>query len=199
MTKPEYNLIIDFDDVIYPFCNGIMAVLAAEGIAGTITQWALENDFGIEREAFWDMIYQPKHHEILFMQQIENATLAQMRRLRYAGHRIHIVTARTNETSEAFCREVVRRDNIPFDSLTFTKDKGPQVDELDAAFSLDDGPHNYMALDQQNHLTYLMDAPHNQEFNSIEGWPVRRLASMTNFANTVIAFQDHGVQLRGAA
>jgi hypothetical protein len=200
VTNPEYNLIVDFDDVVYPFCNGIMAVLAVEGITGQITQWALENDFGIDREQFWDMIYQPKHHELLFMQRIENETLAQMRRLRYAGHRINIVTARTNETSEHFCREIVRRDNIPFDSLTFTKDKGPMVDEFDAAFSLDDGPHNYTALDQVNHLTYLMDAPHNQHFESTdEGWPIRRLASMTNFANTVIAFQDHGVQLRGAA
>jgi hypothetical protein len=87
---------------------------------------------------------------------------------------------------------------VPFDSLNFTKDKGPMVDELNAAFSLDDGPHNYTALDQPNHLTYLMDAPHNREFQSIEGRLVRRLDSMTNFANTVIAFQDHGVQLRGA-
>jgi hypothetical protein len=198
MSKPNYNLILDFDDVIYPFCQGILAVLAVEGITGEITQWALENDFGMDREDFWEMVYQPEHNETLFMQSIPLATLSQMRRLRYAGHRMHVVTARTSPTSEHFAREVIRRHNVPIDSITFTRDKGPMVDELNAEFSLDDGPHNYVALDQINHLTYLMEAPHNQHFTvNEEGWPVRRLASMTDFANTVIAFQEADVQLRG--
>jgi hypothetical protein len=196
VTKPEYNLIIDFDDVIYPFCDGIMAVLAKEGITGAITQWALENDFGIEREAFWEMVYQPKHHETLFLQRIKAGVMDQMRRLRYAGHRIHIVTARTNPTSEHFCREVVRRENVPFDSLTFTKDKAPMVAELNASFALDDGPHNYTALDEAGCNAYLMDAPHNQQFDA---WNVRRVESMKDFANTVLFFQEAGVQVRGAA
>jgi 5'(3')-deoxyribonucleotidase len=197
MSTPNYEIILDFDDVIYPFCQGIMAVLAEEGITGTITQWALENDFGLDRVAFWDMIYQPKHNETLFMQPIPLATLAQMRRLRYAGHRLHIVTARTNPTSERFAMDVIRRDNVPVDSITFTKNKAPMVNELDASFSLDDGPHNYEAFHLNDHLTFLMDAPHNQHVTEFPSG--RRVSDITDFANTVIGFQEHGVQLRGAA
>jgi 5'(3')-deoxyribonucleotidase len=197
MNAPNYEIILDFDDVIYPFCQGIMAVLAEEGIAGTITQWELENDFGIDKVAFWEMVYQPKHHEALFMQPIPLATLAQMRRLRYAGHRLHIVTARTNPTSERFAMEVIRRDNVPVDSITFTKDKAPMVDELNASFSLDDGPHNYEAFTLVDHLSFLMDAPHNQHVTEFASG--RRVSDVTDFANTVIAFQEHGVQMRGAA
>lgn len=194
MKGPTYNLIIDFDDVIYPFCDGILAVLKKEGIAGQITQWALENDFGMEREAFWSMLYQPHHEETLFLQRIKSGVLDQMRRLRYAGHRLHIVTARTSEISEFYAREVCRRENVPLDSITFTKDKAPMVDELDASFALDDGPHNYTALDQDGCNAYLMDAPHNQHFNDPL---VRRVESMKNFANTVLICQQAGVQLRG--
>lgn len=196
MSKPEYNIIMDFDDVVYPFCDGVLAVLAKEGITGTITQWALEDDFGMDREEFWDLVYQPRHYETLFLQRIKSGVLAQMRRLRYAGHRIHIVTARQTEVSEFFCREVIRRENVPIDSLTFTKDKGPMVDELDASYALDDGPHNYTALDQEGCNAYLMDAPHNQHFNE---WHVRRAMSMKGFVNTVLYYQQAGVQLRGEA
>lgn len=192
----SYDIILDFDDVIYPFCNGILAVLAKEGITGSITQWAVEEDFDMEREEFWDLIYQPKHHETLFLQRIESDVLCQMRRLRYAGHRLHIVTARQGETSEGFAREVIARDHVPVDSITFTKDKGPMVAELNATFSLDDGPHNYAALDQQDHLTFLMDAPHNAQTFVPLG---RRIYAMNDFAATVLAFQQAGVQVRGAA
>jgi len=199
MTKePTYNILIDFDDVIYPFCDGIVAVCAEEGITGEITQWALENDFGMDKESFWEMVYQPKHHETLFLQSIDFQVLNQIRRLRYAGHRLHIVTAREGEHPERFCREVLAREKVPVDTLTFTKDKAAGPDELDATFSLDDGPHNYEALNQVDHLTYLMDAPHNGAFTrSKSGMPVRRVNSMTEFTNTVIGFQQADVQMRG--
>lgn len=199
MTNPTYNIILDFDDVIYPFCGGIMAVLAEEGITGEITRWDLERDFGFDGPTFWEMVYQPKHHETLFLQPIPFDLIAQIRRLRYAGHRLHVVTAREGDAPEYFCREALRQNNIPLDSLTFTKDKGPMVEELDAAFSLDDGPHNYETFIQFGHYPMLMDAPHNRGFDQAsDGQAVRRIDSMNTFANIVIGFQEADVQMRGA-
>lgn len=193
-TKPNYNIIIDFDDVIFPFCQGVMAVLKEEGITGTITQWALEHDFGMNRVEFWDMLYQPKHNETLFMQPIPLTTLNQLRRLRYAGHRLHIVTARTNPISEGFAMDVIRRDNVPLDSITFTKNKGPMVTELDASIALDDRVENVLAMGDAGAAAFLMTAPHNTK---VTGLP--RVTDLTDFANTVIDFQDQYVQLRGLA
>lgn len=189
MSRLEYNVIIDFDDVIYPFCQGIYAVLANEGIYGTITRWDLEKDFGMERGDFWRLVNEDRHLETLYMQHCREDVLRPLRTLRYYGHRLHIVTARQTPMSEHFCREVIRRDNIPFDSLTFTKDKGPMVDELKASFSLDDGPHNYAALDQPGHLAFLMDAPHNQ------GYVARRVHNVNQFASIVLGYQEAGVQV----
>ena len=186
------------DDVIYPFCEGIEAVLAREGIEGKITQWEAHKDFNMESGEFWDLVYQPKHHDELFLRAIPAETLRHLRRLRYAGNRLHIVTARTRPAAVNACREVMLLWNVPCDTLTFEEDKGAMVDTLNASFSLDDKPGNYGDLNQENHLAFLMDAPHNRLFvEDSNGEHVRRINSIAEFADLVLGFQRLRVQVRG--
>lgn len=195
MNHLSYSIILDLDDVIYPFCQGITEIMRKEGFDGEITQWDMHHCFGLERKEFWDLVTLPKHLETLYMQPIPLGVQAQLRRLRYSGHRVHIVTARENEASVFFAHEIVKRDNLSIDSLNFASDKAPMVDELDASFSLDDRPKNYIALDNQfNHLAYLMDRSHNQGFMEP---PPRRVYSVKQFTDTVLLFQDAGVKVRG--
>ena len=194
MSIPNYSIAMDFDDVAYDFCGGVTAVLADEGITGEISQWEMEHDFGLSKADFWELVYQPKHHETLFLQPVAYTVLAQIRRLVYAGHALHIVTARDGEHPERFCREVLAREKIPASTLTFTSDKAAAVRELEADFALDDRPKNVIAMGQAGAAAFLMTAPHN---TNVTGLP--RVHNMTEFTNTVIGFQDAGVQLRGIA
>ena len=199
MAGPSYNIILDFDDVIYPFCQGILSVLAEEGITGEITQWRLEKDFGMESKEFWELLHQDKHAETLYMQPIPFRVLAALRRLRYAGHRLHLVTARTLPSAMYYCQQSLMKWKVPLDTVTFTHDKGPMVDKLDASFSLDDKPENWVDFNKApNHHAVLMDACHNSKFVEYAGDPVPRVESLDQFANHVIALQAADVQVRAA-
>lgn len=199
MTKPTYDILLDFDDVIYPFCDGLEKVLADEGIYGNITQWEVHKDYGMSVEEFWDLVYQPKHEETLYMQRIDLETLTAMRRLRYQGHRLHIVTSRIHPRAIRYCYEVLSRDAIRVDTVDFARDKAPFVQEYNAEFSIDDHVRHYENYNQWGHLNYLMDRPHNIGFQGTEDDPsVRRVQNLTEFANLIEVFQSHGVKVRGS-
>jgi uncharacterized HAD superfamily protein len=187
---PTYDIILDWDDVIYPFCHGVTDVMRMHGHAGTITRWQCHEDFDMEAEPFWNLVYSEPW--VLFGQRIEGEVIRSLNRLDHAGHRLHLVTARERDDAQTYCWAQIQDYDLPFTSVTFTKDKGPMVTELNASFSLDDGPHNFHALDQRNHVAFLMDAPHNRDT-----YTEKRVVSVKQFADIVIGFQEAGVKLRG--
>lgn len=196
--KPTYSIILDFDDVIYPFTEGVMDVLRAEGVdkGRTITQWNMHEDFGMDRQEFWRLLHKPEHFDTLYGRRIEGRVRMHLEDLMIAGHTLHVVTARKGAHLERQTRHVLEKHRVPFHSIIFAHDKGSMIDPLDASFSLDDRPENYLELDRDQHLTYLMERPHNRQFRDAHP-TVRRARDMKGFVDTVLGFQDYGVHLRG--
>lgn len=86
----------------------------------------------------------------------------QMRRVRDAGHTVHIITDRSFGTTPEVSQEATRRFledfGYQYDSLTFSRDK--TIVPVDAM--IDDRIENYDALDAEGVEVYLLDRPWNQ-------------------------------------
>ncbi len=191
-NKPTYDILIDFDDVIYPFCRGVMQVLKEEGIEGKITQWDMHKDFGMERDELWDILGKPKHAKTLYMQPFDPEPLDQLRRLKYAGHRLHLVTARSTEASQYYCMQSLRAGNVAVKTVDFDSDKAKYVHIYDASFSIDDSFAIHQSYPQKWHASYLMTRSHN-----VSEKAHRRVHSVTEFADIIQRAQADGVQMRG--
>jgi hypothetical protein len=84
-------------------------------------------------------------------------------RLRAAGHRVHLITARGTRDS-AICETIQKHTwnwlldyRVPADSLTFSKDK--TVRHTD--YFVDDSADNWVSLVKAGTRAYLFDAPWN--------------------------------------
>lgn len=195
------SILVDLDDVLYDFCGVAQRVCERAGITsgGTITQWAFERDYDCSREDLWKVLNSATVTGELYEGPPIPRTLSQLRRLRYAGHRVHLVTARgfgpQGALVEALTREWVRLHNVSLDALAFTKDKGGYVEENRITWALDDKPANCAAMLDAGATTFLMLAPHNQ---NVYGFP--RVETVREFADIVIAAErGSSVQVRGEA
>jgi uncharacterized HAD superfamily protein len=101
-------------------------------------------------------------------------------RLREAGHRVHLITARGTRLS-AICPTIQEHTwkwvldyNVPADSLTFSKDKTVKPTQ----WFVDDSIDNVLNLAKAGTRTYLLTMPWNAE----RPWPLR--------VNTVAEFAD---------
>lgn len=196
MSKPEYTIILDFDDVIYPFCEGVMDVLEQEGIARgrRITRWDMHRDFGMERGDFWQTLNKDIHFDRLYNRKLDTRTIAALDDLYQQGHELHIVTAR-HERLRWITEDIVRLQLLPITEVHFTEDKGSLVSTLNASYSVDDRPRNYVDLDLQvGHDCFLMEAPHNARFRLNSG--VRKVQDLTEFAEKMSFHQWLGVEKR---
>jgi len=183
----SFDILIDFDDVLYAWSNRAHAVCEKAGITNgkTIDRWHFWESYGCTEEEVWSALRSATISGWLYDGPLIPGALGQLRRLRYMGHRIHIVTARGfgehGELIESMTREQIRNWNVPLDSLTFAKDKT----QVSVDFALDDGTHNYEALDQAGVLVYLMDQPHNRAYAPQK--PVRRVSTVKEFVDRVTA------------
>ena len=182
MSRKTYDVIFDYDDIVYPWSRRAHELCEAAGITNgkQVTQWEMWRDYGCEEQVLWDVLGEATVSGALYDAPLIPGVTAQMRRLRGYGHRVHIVTARGfgphGDLIESITREQIRHHHIPMDSLTFSKDKTV----VEADFALDDGYHNYTALNDAGVLVFLMDMPHNQAFEA------RRVHSAQEFADIVL-------------
>lgn len=189
-----FDVIVDVDDVIFPWSKTAHGICERAGITNgnEITQWHFWLDYGIEEGELWAVLSDRKAHEELYSAPPIPNALTALRRLRNFGHRVHIVTARgygpMGEQIQAETRDWISNWNVPLDSLTFTKKKAT----IKADFALDDGIHNYEALNDAGVACSLMDAVHNQEYDVPPG---RRAYSVGQFADQVL----FAASLRGVA
>lgn len=185
--KPTYDIAVDVDDVLFAFCDKAHEICERAGIAngGTITQWQFHLDYGISSEDLWATLDPFIVSGELYEGWPIYGTTGQLRRLRGFGHRIHLVTARgfgpNGSLVEAHTRAWVRNWNVPFDTLTFSQDKTI----VHSDFALDDNVKNYAELEAAGSMAYLMDACHNQDFDT-----PRRVRSVEEFADIVLAVAE---------
>lgn len=189
-----FDVIVDVDDVLHPWSKTAHAICERAGITNgqPITQWHFWLDYGIEEGELWSLLNSKQAHAELYTAAPIPHALTALRRLRNFGHRVHIVTARgygpMGEQIQMETRDWISTWNVPLDTLTFTKDKT----SVKADFALDDGIHNYEALNAAGVACSLMDAVHNQHY---EVPPGRRAYSVGQFADQVL----WAASLRGAA
>lgn len=102
---------------------------------------------------------------------------------------LHLVTARgfgSNVEAAQKIRECtpvwVEEYGIAHDTLTFAKDKVAAQEELGVRFdyAIDDGVHNYEALDAAGVNVYLLTRPHNADH------PGRRVESIDEFVDMIL-------------
>lgn len=191
MSITSLHILVDFDDVVYPWGDTAHRLCEEAGITNgnVITQWEMNVDYGCTPEAVWDVLEVGTHDGSLYASRPIDGALTQLQRLANHDHRIHIVTARgfgrTGALVEAITRDYIREWGVPFHSLTFTKDK-----TLGGTFrpdlAVDDGEHNYQVLDDFGVPVFLMDRPHNQTFHTHNGQAVRRVKNLTEFTDLAL-------------
>lgn len=188
MTQ-TFDVLVDYDDVLYPWSKRAHELCSQAGITNghEIDRWHFWESYGCSEEAVWEVLRKHTLTAELYDAPLIPNTLSQLRRLRYAGHRVHIVTARgfgeMGELIELFTRNQIVQEGVPFDTLTFAKDKAAAALDLGASFALDDGTHNFEALREVGVVAVLQDAVHNQDYETPVGL---RVSSVEQFVTGVL-------------
>lgn len=185
----QLNIMGDIDDCLFPWYAGIDARCLEAGLHdGNLTKrsWAMHEDYGCSKEEWLEVIAQATADGFYLNEPPIPGSAEAWRRLYWAGHRLRMVTARGFMDKAAEIREWTPRwleeFAIPYEDLTFAKDKVAVMETLGwFDYALDDGVHNYEALDSAGVRVYLLDAPHNQDFDA-----ERRVATVGEFADIVL-------------
>lgn len=178
----------DLDDVAYPWTEKAHALCVEAGITNgrPVKSWRCWEDYGCEREVWAEVIQAATVTGELYLEPPILAAHQAIDELIKWGHEVHLITARAtggwpNEGLVRYLTEYwLRYWSIPYTSLTFASDKPEVCKTLGVTHFIDDGVHNYEALDAAGVEVWLMDAPHNQDA-TVD----RRLFSPLEFVDVV--------------
>jgi len=158
----------DWDDVIMPWYDPAVAVCVAAGLHRSgkpVTQWAQHEDLGCTHEEWIAALDVATESGALYDTVPFPGAVEAMRKLYWAGHFIHIVTARGtfhgnrhNDRIHEITRQQVEDFAVPHHSLTFTRDKA----SVPTDYFIDDNLKNYENLRQAGVNAYLLNRPWNQ-------------------------------------
>lgn len=199
-----YDIMFDWDDVVQPLAERLHSKAHEMGLHDNTIE-ALEVWHGWEQykvpkkkwlEVFDELMLEGWYHNGLLIPGVVD----QMRRLTWAGHRIHILTARGfmdhgDEIREA-THAIIKRWDVPHDTLTFDKDKvngmitalggwEPPDARPTFDFALDDGSHNYEDLDRAGVNVWLLEVPHNKQWRQ-QHPEARTVPDVEAFANMIL-------------
>lgn len=175
---------IDVDDVLFPWFDKAHAACELAGITNgvTPTQWACYNDYGVTLEVWLEVMRTATLDGSLYTGDPYPGVVDALRSLKDAGHTLHIVTARGffqhGDLIRRHTIEWLADNEIPHDSLTFSKDK--TLVRTDAF--VDDSFKNCTELSAAGITTWMVDAPHNQH----DDFPLR-VPSIIEFARDILA------------
>lgn len=174
---------LDIDHVLYPFPTVFARwTERSKGLQpGTLDDHALTwkwygPQWGMSSDEWLDHFTAGVLAGVIFAQGDPTpGSVAAVRRLHLAGHRLHYVTNRAVDgVSEEHAWQVTHRwlheHGFVVDSLTISEDKA----SVDTDVFLDDAPHNIEALlDAGHRYPLLWDRPHNQGHRFAGRQPVR--------------------------
>lgn len=166
-----HNVMVDIDDVLVPTIDAIHDLAREVGLHDGSIQpsWYGWVSYGCTREeyfALWETFAESGGY--LETAPIPGA-LEALRRLHWAGHRIHLVTARgfmsRGEEIKSWTHEWLEEYAVPHRTLTFTQDKPGAQESLGLAFdyAIDDSPKNVAALANVGVEAYLLNHAHNRD------------------------------------
>lgn len=196
-----FDIGVDVDDVLHPWFLTAHSLCELAGITNGIIPktWRMADEYGCELDVWVKVLEQATKEGTLYGVAPIPGAVEALRRLYFAGHRIHLITARGTAVwqSPAEQAEIHRQswswiwDNaVPHDTVHFKSDKPSVAREMGLDFFIDDGVHNFEALEREapGTQTYLMTAPHNRDF-----YTPFRLETMDEFADLVTEAAEKGV------
>jgi hypothetical protein len=196
-----YDVGVDIDDVLHPWFNTAHELSVAAGITNGVTPktWRMATEYGCDLDVWVKVLERATKEGTLYGVPPIPGSIEALRRLLFAGHRIHLVSARgtavwqsqserdeIHQQTEAWIVEYA----IPHDTLTFARDKAIVARDSELDYFIDDGVHNFQELEQgaPGTTVYLLTAPHNGDF-----YTPFRLETMDEFVDLVIGAGEKGV------
>lgn len=188
------DIMVDYDDVVVPWAMPIHLMAHEIGLHDNTklwSQWHMWEDYGCTKEEWLEAVGRATAEGLYIHTDPFPLAVEALGRLFWAGHRIHIVTARGTNWGAAEDRKRIRtwtkshieRFGVPHHTLTFAHNKVEAMEALEVEFdfAVDDGVHNYELLDGAGVPVYLHDQPHNASFTT-----ERRVRNLWEFADLVL-------------
>lgn len=182
----------DIDDVFFPWADEVHRRCGVAGLHDGSQPWGswhMWEDYGCSKEAWLDVVAQATIDGMYTdTKPFPGSVEAWNRLLWHFGERIalHMVTARGFMANGQEIRDWtpawLDEFGIAYDTLHFAQEKAAvqaEVGRFD--YAIDDGIHNYKALDSAGVKVYLLTRPHNKDFPA-----ARRVASIDEFVDTII-------------
>lgn len=171
---------IDIDDVIFAWHAKAHAACVKAGVTNgkDAVSWEMHKDYGITLQEWLDVLEAATKDGSLYHGAPMLGTVTALQRLKDEGHSVHLVTARGFFSWGTLIRSLTVQwlaDNeIPHDSLTFTKDKSLlRIDVL-----ADDALHNVTAATEAGIATCHIGAKHN--VGSEHWWQARNIVEFVD-------------------
>ena len=198
------DIMFDIDDVIFPTMMSIHELAYEAGLHNNDVQpaWRGWEAYQCDEQVYWDLWSTfAASGGYTATPPIQEGAEA-MRSLYLAGHRIHLVTARgfMNHADDirAWTPQWVEEYALPWHTLTFAQDKVAAMhDVLKAApnpknpckrffdYAIDDSPKNFEALWDAGVDAFLLNHPHNAEWQWHRAYD-HRVGSVTEFADMIL-------------
>lgn len=187
-TANRRHVMIDIDEPLFPWAHTIHEACREAGLHDLPTwkTWHMWEDYGCEKDAWLEVVARLTADGMYLTAPAVVGAAEAVRRLYWEGHHIHLVTARGfmehADDIRRWTPEWLAASGVPYETLTFSQNKPAVQEELGVRFdfAIDDGIHNYQALDNAGVQVYLLDQPHNAEFPA-----ERRVFTMSEFADIV--------------
>lgn len=182
------DIMYDYDDVIVGMVPALHAKAHELGLhdnsVPTLSTWAGHEQYGCKEDEWWAVFDHLMSDGWYYNTPAVEGVKLDMHRLKAAGHRIHILTARgfmnhAEEIRKATYKNIEMLE-LPVDTITFNRNKvegmaqamrstmqslgGNYVSVKKFDYAIDDGAHNYEDLDAAGVNVYLLELPHNQSY-----------------------------------
>lgn len=181
-----YDVGFDIDDVLFPWYNKAHAACLEAGITNGVvpTTWHPYDEYGCTQEEWWAALEVVTLTGELYRSAPDEFAVREVRRLYFAGHRIHLVTARGffahGEVIRHHTEEWLQEYGVPHHSLNYARQKAPVAERLGLDYFIDDNAKNFVDVYDVVPGTYLLDRPWNQHVECS-----RRVQSVTQYADLI--------------
>ena len=193
IAPADINIMRHIDDLFFPWPDKAHRRSGLVGLhdgSAPWKTWHMWEDYGCSKEAWLDVVTSATLDGMYSNTPPYEGSVAAWNRLLWElGPRVglHLVTARGfmehAEDIRLWTPEWVTEYAIAHHTLSFEKDKVAAQAKLGVRFdyAIDDGVHNYEALDADGVKVYLLSRPHNREFPA-----ERRVDSIDEFVDIVL-------------
>lgn len=196
-----FDIGVDVDDVLHPWFNTAHSLCEAAGITNGVVPktWRMAEEYGCDINVWAKVLENATLDGTLYGVAPIPGAVEAVRRLFWAGHRIHLITARGTaswQSEEEKARihqqtaDWINEYAVPNTTARFTKAKAEAAREIGLDYFIDDAVHNfqYLELAAPDTQTYLLTAPHNRDF-----YTPFRVESVDEFADLVTEAAEKGV------